>query len=63
MMYLPGDTDVVFQEKVNETVVVVVAPIGMISVMDDATVSDVRFVAVIVSWIVSKKSPRLVSDT
>jgi hypothetical protein len=55
--YLPGETDVVFQEKVNETVVVVVAPIGIISVTEDATVSEVKFVAVIVSCTVSKKSP------
>jgi hypothetical protein len=55
--YLPGSTEVVFQEKVNETVVVVVEPIGMISVTEEATVSDVMFVAVIVSWTVSKKSP------
>jgi hypothetical protein len=55
--YLPGSTDVVFQEKVKETVVVVVEPMGIISVTEDATVNEVRFVAVIVSWTVSKKSP------
>ena len=61
--YLPGDMEVVFQEKVNETVVVMVEPSGIISETEDAIVFEVTLVAVIVSWIVSKKSPMLVSDT
>ena len=63
MTYLPCGTDVVFQEKVNVTVVIVVEPSGMVFVTEDAIVYDVRFVAVIVSWIVSKKSPRFVICT
>ena len=52
--YLPSGIDVVLQEKVNVTVVIVVEPKGIVSVTEDAMVYVVRFVAVIVSWIVSK---------
>jgi len=63
MMYLPSGTDVVFQEKVKVTVVIVVDPRGIVSVTKDAIVYEVRFVAVIVNWTCSKKSPRFVCDS
>ena len=52
--YLPSGADPMFQEKVNVTVVIVVEPRGIVLLTEDAMVYVVRFVAVTVSWIVSK---------